>query len=354
MTIRPPGIPLRSSLVLLLLGSSLVGGLVGCSFSETPRATQVLPPLSAQAPESPEPQLKSISFYYDGAKTSITIIDAAILFAASTLNTNDPVQIVNFVNNTLKVTPPITASNVTALGNPLQPAISDFTGDGKVDIKDAAVLFAAVSTGGQPTASKINTFLANTLKLSGVTVTQAQLDGFFSSATPTSTTTPTSTPTPTRAMALQLTSSAFSHSESIPARYTCEGEDLSPPLAWSGAPAGTQSFALIMDDPDAPGGTFVHWVVYNLPANVTSLPEGIRSDASLPQGAVHGQNSWGRRDYGGPCPPSGTHRYFFTLYALDRQLSLAPGATKEALLQAMEGHILAQAQLMGTYQKGRR
>ncbi|MFS8866707.1 YbhB/YbcL family Raf kinase inhibitor-like protein [Synechococcus sp. H65.1] len=152
-------------------------------------------------------------------------------------------------------------------------------------------------------------------------------------------------------MTLQLASSAFAPSEPIPSRYTCEGEDLSPPLTWSGAPVGTQSFALIMDDPDAPRGTFVHWVVYNLPASVTSLPEGIRSDSDLPQGAVHGQNSWGRNSYGGPCPPSGTHRYFFTLYALDSQLALAPGATKEALLQAMEGHILAQAQLMGTYQK---
>ncbi|ABD00381.1 putative phosphatidylethanolamine-binding protein [Synechococcus sp. JA-3-3Ab] len=158
---------------------------------------------------------------------------------------------------------------------------------------------------------------------------------------------------PEEIMALQLTSSAFSHSESIPSRYTCDGEDLSPPLAWSGAPSETQSFALIMDDPDAPRGTFVHWVVYNLPTSVSSLPEGIRGDADLPQGAVHGQNSWGRNDYGGPCPPSGTHRYFFTLYALDRQLSLAAGATKEALLQAMEGHLLAQAQLMGTYQRKR-
>ncbi|MFS8907342.1 YbhB/YbcL family Raf kinase inhibitor-like protein [Synechococcus sp. OH2] len=161
---------------------------------------------------------------------------------------------------------------------------------------------------------------------------------------------PTPTPTPT---ALQLTSSAFAPSQPIPSRYTCEGEDLSPPLTWSGAPVGTQSFALTMDDPDAPRGTFVHWVVYNLPASVTSLPEGIRSDSDLPQGAVHGQNSWGRNSYGGPCPPSGTHRYFFTLYALDRQLALAPGATKEALLQAMTGHILAQAQLMGTYQRRR-
>lgn len=168
--------------------------------------------------------------------------------------------------------------------------------------------------------------------------------------TPTPAPTPTARPTPTP-VTFQLASSAFAPSEPIPSRYTCEGEDLSPPLTWSGAPVGTRSFALIMEDPDAPGGTFVHWVVYNLPASVTSLPEGIRSDSDLPQGAVHGRNSFGRNNYGGPCPPRGPHRYFFTLYALDRQLALAPGATKEALLRAMEGHILAQAQLMGTYKR---
>ncbi|GIV81089.1 MAG: hypothetical protein KatS3mg051_0443 [Anaerolineae bacterium] len=159
------------------------------------------------------------------------------------------------------------------------------------------------------------------------------------------------TPEESPAMTLELSSSAFAEGQPIPARYTCTGEDISPPLAWRGAPAGTQSFALIMDDPDAPRGTWVHWVVYNLPAGVTALPEAIRSDRDLPGGAVHGQNSWRRNDYGGPCPPSGTHRYFFKLYALDTALNLSPGATKEALLQAMEGHILAQGQLMGTYKR---
>ncbi len=152
-------------------------------------------------------------------------------------------------------------------------------------------------------------------------------------------------------MAFTLTSSAFAEGSSIPARYTCQGEDISPPLAWQGAPDETQSFALIMDDPDAPGRTWVHWVVYNLPPNVHALPEGIAADAALPGEAVHGRNSWGRNDYGGPCPPSGTHRYFFKLYALDSTLDLPPGAGKEEVLRAMEGHIVAQAQLMGTYRK---
>lgn len=153
------------------------------------------------------------------------------------------------------------------------------------------------------------------------------------------------------AMSIQLTSSAFGHEKPIPARYTCQGDDTSPDLAWTGTPAGTQAFALIMDDPDAPRGTWVHWVIVNLPAGVTSLAEGIESDDDLPGGAVHGKNSWGRSDYGGPCPPSGTHRYFFKLYTLDAALDLSPGASKEQALKAMEGHILAEGQLMGTYKK---
>ncbi|MBP8973958.1 MAG: YbhB/YbcL family Raf kinase inhibitor-like protein [Anaerolineae bacterium] len=152
-------------------------------------------------------------------------------------------------------------------------------------------------------------------------------------------------------MTLELTSTAFSEGQPIPARYTCAGEDISLPLAWRGAPPGTQSFALIMDDPDAPGRTWVHWVVFNLPASATGLPAAIRSDGDLPGGALHGQNSWRRNDYGGPCPPSGTHRYFFKLYALDAMLDLSPGATKQQVLDALAGHVLAEGQLMGTYKK---
>lgn len=152
-------------------------------------------------------------------------------------------------------------------------------------------------------------------------------------------------------MTLQLTSTAFEEGAAIPARYTCTGDDISPALAWTGAPDGTASFVLIMDDPDAPSRTWVHWVVYNLPPNITDLPEAIAADDDLPGDAAHAQNSWRRSDYGGPCPPSGTHRYFFKLYALDTTLNLGVDATKSTVVAAMEGHILAEAQLMGTYEK---
>jgi Raf kinase inhibitor-like YbhB/YbcL family protein len=150
-------------------------------------------------------------------------------------------------------------------------------------------------------------------------------------------------------MPFELTSSAFAAGGSIPSRYTCDGEDISPPLAWTDPPQGTQSFALICDDPDAPVGTWVHWVLYNLPAETQTLPGAVPPDADLPGGGQHGENSWRRLGYGGPCPPSGTHRYFFKLYALDTVLDLAAGAGKKQLLRAMEGHILAQAELMGVY-----
>jgi Raf kinase inhibitor-like YbhB/YbcL family protein len=150
-------------------------------------------------------------------------------------------------------------------------------------------------------------------------------------------------------MVFELTSAAFAHEESIPGRYTCDGDDVSPALQWSDPPAGTQSLALIVDDPDAPMGAWVHWVVYNLPAETRALPEAVSSNTDLPDGSRHGQNSWRRTDYGGPCPPSGVHRYVFKLYALDTVLGLEAGASKEQLLQAMEGHILAQTELIGTY-----
>ncbi len=151
-------------------------------------------------------------------------------------------------------------------------------------------------------------------------------------------------------MAFTMTSTAFAPGAAIPARYTCKGDDLSPPLAWTAPPAATQSLALISDDPDAPGGNWDHWILYNIPAATRALPEGYarkNAPATLPDGALHGKNGWGRRDYGGPCPPSGTHRYFFKLYALDVSLALEAGATKKQLLAAMEGHILAQTELMG-------
>ena len=157
-------------------------------------------------------------------------------------------------------------------------------------------------------------------------------------------------------MAFILTSAAFKDGAPIPGKYTCDGGDVSPPLTWSGAPAGTRSVALIADDPDAPGGTWVHWVLYNLPAEVSELPENIAKVESLDLGgARQGRNDFRRPGYGGPCPPPGpAHRYFFKLYALDTRLELKAGAQKKDVEAAMEGHVLGSAQLMGTYARQRR
>ena len=152
-------------------------------------------------------------------------------------------------------------------------------------------------------------------------------------------------------MLFALSSPAFAHEAAIPAAYTCEGRDVSPPLAWTEPPAGTKSFALIADDPDAPGKTWVHWVLYDLPATARSLPEACPPEEELAGGSRQGVTDFGRAGYGGPCPPSGTHRYYFTLYALDTRFTLRAGAAKRDVERAMEGHILAQAQLMGTYRR---
>jgi Raf kinase inhibitor-like YbhB/YbcL family protein len=147
-----------------------------------------------------------------------------------------------------------------------------------------------------------------------------------------------------------LRSEAFEAGQPIPVRYTCDGEDLSPPLAWAEPPAGTQSLALIADDPDAPVGTWVHWVAFNLPAGTRALPEGVPAAEALPGGGLQGSNSWKRLGYGGPCPPGRSeHRYFFRLYALDATLDLEPGADSRALRDAMDGHVLGQGELMGRY-----
>jgi len=159
-----------------------------------------------------------------------------------------------------------------------------------------------------------------------------------------------------RYMPFILTTTAFKDGAPIPGKYTCDGVDVSPPLAWSGAPAGTRSFALIADDPDAPGGTWVHWVLYNLPAEVSELPENIAKVESLDLGgARQGRTDFRRPGYGGPCPPPGpAHRYFFTLYALDARLELKAGAQKKDVEAAMQGHVLGSAQLMGTYARAKR
>jgi hypothetical protein len=159
-------------------------------------------------------------------------------------------------------------------------------------------------------------------------------------------------------MAFEIASSAFEHQGAIPRRYTCDGDDVSPTLHWSGVPEGTRSLALIVDDPDAPDPaaprmTYVHWVLYNLPADSTGLAEAIAPE-QLPHGTGQGVNDWGRTGYGGPCPPIGRHRYFHKLYALDTQLEGLRRPTKAQLEAAMQGHILAQAELVGTYQRGSR
>ena len=156
---------------------------------------------------------------------------------------------------------------------------------------------------------------------------------------------------------MKLTSTAFGENQSIPKLYTCEGKDVSPPLAWNGVPANAKSLALIVDDPDAPDPaaprmTWVHWVLYNIPASATGLAEGIAPGA-LPKGTLEGVNDWQRTGYGGPCPPIGRHRYFHKLYALDTALPDLKKPTKGALEQAMKGHIVTQAQLIGTYEKGK-
>jgi Raf kinase inhibitor-like YbhB/YbcL family protein len=153
-------------------------------------------------------------------------------------------------------------------------------------------------------------------------------------------------------MTLSLSSIAFQDGEGIPVKHTCEGQDVSPPLMWSELPQGTQSLALIVDDPDAPGGVFNHWVLFNIPFDNRRLPEAVPTQAQLPSGALQGRNGFGRVGYGGPCPPPGRpHRYCFTLYALDRVLDLKAGVSKKQVLDAMQGHILAQGKLTGTYQR---
>lgn len=154
-------------------------------------------------------------------------------------------------------------------------------------------------------------------------------------------------------MSLTLTSPRFSHLQDMPAQYTCQGENISPPLAWSGIPVGTKSLVLIIDDPDAPDPkapkmTWDHWIVYNIPASINSIPEN-STQASL--NALAGLNTWNKTDYGGPCPPIGKHRYFHKLYALDIKLEDLHLPTKAKLLEKMKGHILAQAELVGLYQK---
>lgn len=150
---------------------------------------------------------------------------------------------------------------------------------------------------------------------------------------------------------MKITSSAFKEGEMIPVLYSCKGQDISPPLQWDGIPSTTKSLVLISDDPDAPMGTWVHWVYFNIPQAVRILPVNMEKGPSSSLGGIQGKNSWGRNGYGGPCPPSGTHRYFFTVYALDILLDLKADAQKDDVLKAADGHILAKCSLMGRFKK---
>ncbi len=152
-------------------------------------------------------------------------------------------------------------------------------------------------------------------------------------------------------MEIKIQSTAFEEGGMIPPKYTCDGENISPPLSWNSVPEDTKCIALISDDPDAPMGTWVHWVVFNLSPDIKGLPEGVPHGEILESGAKQGKTDFGKTGYGGPCPPSGTHRYYFKIYALDTEINLEAGITKAQLLKAMEGHILAQGQLMGKYKR---
>ena len=154
-------------------------------------------------------------------------------------------------------------------------------------------------------------------------------------------------------MRIEIASRAFKYGQAIPPKYTCDGEDISPPIEWGSLPPGTVTLTLIADDPDAPRGTWVHWLIYNIPSEDRWLPENIPHDRVSPDGCIQGINDFQRIGYGGPCQPGGTHRYFFRFYALDTRFDLPPGATKDQLLDAMEGHIIGTGELMGTYTRAR-
>ncbi|MFN2576701.1 MAG: YbhB/YbcL family Raf kinase inhibitor-like protein [Pyrinomonadaceae bacterium] len=159
-----------------------------------------------------------------------------------------------------------------------------------------------------------------------------------------------STPSPI-AGSIKLVSAGFTDGQPLPRQYTCSGVNVSPPLEWTGVPKSAKTVAIIADDPDAPSGTWGHWVVYNLPAETIGMVENLPATDDLKGGGFQGRNDFGNVGYGGPCPPSGTHRYFFKIYALDNELTLKPGATKAELEKAMESHVVGQGQLMGTYRK---
>lgn len=150
---------------------------------------------------------------------------------------------------------------------------------------------------------------------------------------------------------IEVRSTAFAEGDRIPSDFTCDGADMSPPVEWANIPSGTKSIAILVEDPDAPSGNWSHWLAYDLPPSLRQLPPGIPASKGLPAGGTQGRTDFGKMGYSGPCPPQGNHRYFFRVYALDAILGLKPGVTKQELLRAMQGHILAQGQLMGTYDR---
>jgi Raf kinase inhibitor-like YbhB/YbcL family protein len=153
---------------------------------------------------------------------------------------------------------------------------------------------------------------------------------------------------------MRLFSPAFSEGETIPAKYTCDGENMSPALEWADVPEGTRTFALILDDPDAPSGLFLHWLIWNIPGTEKGMADGVGEEDGTASGGLQGRNGFGKLGYGGPCPPGGTHRYYFHLFALDTDLDAPPGSTRERIERAMQGHVLATAELMGRYTRARR
>lgn len=151
----------------------------------------------------------------------------------------------------------------------------------------------------------------------------------------------------------EIRSTAFDYNKPIPAQYTCDGADLSPPLTWTNVPAGTKSFVLIVSDPDAPSGQWAHWLLWDLPAGTTSLPQGVPKTGALPDGSRQGKNDFGNPGWGGPCPPGGRHRYVFRLFAMDRLIGLPPDATRDTLEKSIQGHIVGQTEVTGRYQRPR-
>jgi Raf kinase inhibitor-like YbhB/YbcL family protein len=189
------------------------------------------------------------------------------------------------------------------------------------------------------------------IKLLTIVMMGASAAFIFSCTTRVQPSPPQKSSTPETTPQMKLISLAFKEGEAIPRQFTCDGINVSPPLEWSGVPKTAKTIAIIADDPDAPNGTWVHWVLYNLPADNIGMVENLPSVENMTAGGFQGKTDFGKVGYGGPCPPSGTHRYFFKAYAVDSELPLKAGATKDELLKAMENHIVAQAQLMGTYRR---